>query len=116
MDKSRKRVFHELQKQALLKAVGECRRACITASSAAPIGGDVYNATHALVESIDDLAQILTGSREHFHLKPHKQHTAHAVPKRLVSGLPYPPKSWICSAFGLCHTVKSSTPATETGK
>jgi hypothetical protein len=67
----RKRIFHDLHKQALLTAIGECRRACIKAQSAAPINGDVYEGVSALMERIDDLAAILTGSREHFHVKPH---------------------------------------------
>jgi hypothetical protein len=63
----------------LLKAIGECRRACITASTHAPIRGDVYKATEALCERIDDLAQILTGDRTHFHLKAHSS-TRHQPP------------------------------------
>ena len=54
----------------LLAAIGECRRACITASSKAPIGGPIYRAATRLIEEIDLVAEALTGDRRHFWLKP----------------------------------------------
>ena len=60
-----------MDRQALLDAIGECRRACITATSKAPIGGDVYQAAGKLVSVIDDMAGTLTGDREALHLKGH---------------------------------------------
>jgi hypothetical protein len=54
---------------ALLDAIGACRRACIAASSAAPIGGPIYRAVNRLMEAIDLV--VLTGNRRHFWLKPY---------------------------------------------
>jgi hypothetical protein len=56
---------------ALLEALGACRRACIGASTAAPIGGPIYRATSRLMEEIDLVAEVLTGNRRHFWLTPH---------------------------------------------
>ncbi|MDF3063151.1 MAG: hypothetical protein K0S06_3260, partial [Microvirga sp.] len=50
---------------ALLDAIGACRRACIAASSAAPIGGPIYRAANRLMEEIDLVAEVLTGNRRH---------------------------------------------------
>ena len=54
----------------LLAAIGECRRACITASFKAPIGGPIYRAATRLMEEIDLMAEALTGDRIHFWTKP----------------------------------------------
>jgi hypothetical protein len=56
---------------ALLDAIGACRRACIAASSAAPIGGPIYRAANRLMEEIDLVAEVLTGNRRHLWLKPY---------------------------------------------
>ncbi|MFC4173001.1 hypothetical protein ACFOYU_13170 [Microvirga sp. GCM10011540] len=34
-----------------------------------PIHGEEYRAINRVVDKIDGLAEVLTGSREHFHLK-----------------------------------------------
>jgi hypothetical protein len=65
------RVFGPAQQEALLDAVRACRHACVRAVAAAPIGGPVYVAAGRLMEAIDDLAEVLTGDRRHFHGKPH---------------------------------------------
>src|SRR5215210_3101056 len=54
----------------LLAAISECRRACITGSSKAPIGGPIYLAATRLIEEIDLMAEALTGDRRDFWLKP----------------------------------------------
>ena len=63
------RYFLESDRAALLQAIGTCRDACIKAESAAPIGGDIYNRTSSLIESIDAVAEVLTGDKTHFHTK-----------------------------------------------
>jgi hypothetical protein len=65
-----KRHFGPNDARALLDALGACRRACIDASTAAPIGGPIYRAT-SRVEEIDLVAEVLTGNRRHFWLTPH---------------------------------------------
>src|SRR5215212_12174540 len=65
-----RRHFSANDSAILLAAVGECRRACITTSSKAPIGGPIYRAATRLIEEIDLMAEALTGDRRHFWLKP----------------------------------------------
>jgi hypothetical protein len=64
-----KRIFSDMDRDALLAAIGACRDACIRAATAAPIGEPVYVAVGNLRHAIDDVAEILTGDRTHFHLK-----------------------------------------------
>ena len=66
-----KRHFGETDSRSLLGAVGECRRACTAASAKAPIGGPVYRAVERLREELDLVAEVLTGSRQYFWLRPH---------------------------------------------
>jgi hypothetical protein len=66
-----KRIFTDVDSRDLLKAIGECRAACIVASSKAPITGDVYQRCTGLIQAIDDVAEVLTGDRQHFWLRPH---------------------------------------------
>ena len=65
-----RRHFSANDSAILLAAIGECRRACIAASSKAPIGGPIYRAATRLIEEIDLMAEALTGDRRHFWLKP----------------------------------------------
>jgi hypothetical protein len=65
-----RRHFSANDSTILLAAIGECRRACIGASSKAPIGGPIYRAATRLIEEIDLVAEALTGDRRHFWLKP----------------------------------------------
>jgi hypothetical protein len=64
------RSFTEADKAELLKSIGECRNACVAAITRAPISGEVYRRTSKLMEAIDDVAEELTGKREHFHVQP----------------------------------------------
>jgi hypothetical protein len=68
---SQKRHFEPHDSDRLLEAIGACRRACVTASRVAPIGGPIYRAADRLMEEIDLVAEVLTGNRQHFWLKPH---------------------------------------------
>jgi hypothetical protein len=64
-----KRIFSDMDRDALLAAIGACRSACIRATTAAPIGEPIYVAVGNLQRAIDDIAEVLTGDRTHFHLK-----------------------------------------------
>ena len=68
---SHRRYFGPNDADALVKAIGACRRACVAASSVAPIGGPIYRAASRLMEEIDLVAEVLTGDRRHFWLTPH---------------------------------------------
>lgn len=63
------RIFSDTDRAELLSAVGECRRACTSAMSKAPVCGDVYQQLVDFVEAVDDLAGRMTGDRQHFHVK-----------------------------------------------
>lgn len=67
----RRRHFYESDAAALLPAVGACRDACIEALRKAPPTDEIAKRTGALTDAIDDVVEVLTGSREHFWLKPH---------------------------------------------
>jgi len=54
-----RRHFSAIDSAFLLAAIGECRRACIVASSKAPIGGPIYRAATRLIEEIDLMAEAL---------------------------------------------------------
>ncbi|KAA2235253.1 hypothetical protein [Salinarimonas soli] len=68
---TRKRIFSELDRKALLRALGDARRACIAAQTAAPISGPEHRAANNVVGAIDDAAEVLTGSREAFWGRAH---------------------------------------------
>ena len=67
----RKRLFTELDRKALLRALGDARRACIQAQIAAPIGGPEFKAADGVINTIDDAAFVLTGSREAYWARAH---------------------------------------------
>src|SRR4051794_37103776 len=66
-----RRHFSQNDSDRLLAAIGECRRACIAASTKAPIGGPIYRSSTRLMEEIDLVAEALTGDRRHFWMRPH---------------------------------------------
>ena len=68
---SHSRYFGPNDADALLEAIGACRRACVAASGVAPIGGPIYRTANRLMEEVDLVAEVLTGDRRHFWLKPH---------------------------------------------
>ena len=61
-----KRIVTETDRQALLTAIEQCRKAGINALRRAPCAGDIYARTSALIDAIDNVAELLTGNREHF--------------------------------------------------
>ena len=64
-----RRYFGDLEKQALLTAIGVCRKACIQACSKAPINEPIYRTCTLVTERIDELAEVLTGDKTYFWLK-----------------------------------------------
>ncbi|KMO42066.1 hypothetical protein VQ02_04235 [Methylobacterium variabile] len=73
-----------MEKQDLLKAVGECRGACTKASGQAPIGGEVYKACSGVTNAIDVLAETLTGRRS--FLVTAAQYAERSKPADLTAG------------------------------
>lgn len=65
------RHFGAADRQTLLTAIGECRKACVEALAVEPIGAPLHDRTVAVMQAIDNLAELLTGDREHFWTKPH---------------------------------------------
>jgi len=65
-----RRILTETDRQVLLAAIEQCRKACIDALRRAPCTGDVYRRTSDLVDAIDNVAELLTGNRKHFWLEP----------------------------------------------
>jgi hypothetical protein len=60
------RHFSELEACALLRALGDARRACRQAMASALIGGDAYKAAGGVMDAIDAAAEILTGASDAF--------------------------------------------------
>ncbi len=50
---------------------GVCRHACNEAIGRAPIRDEIARRAEALKTAIGDVAEVLTGDREHFWLKPY---------------------------------------------
>lgn len=62
-------LFRRTEGAELLKAIGEARRKIV--STRIPLGSPDYRVGREIVERIDDMAELLTGDRAHFHLKGH---------------------------------------------
>ena len=72
--------FREAEKQALLQAIGACRKSCIEAGHHALFDRkDVLAACSSIQAGIDKLAEMLTGDREYFWMKAHSSSTYGAV-------------------------------------
>lgn len=84
--------FDPLLNQNLLRMLRTCRDASTDASGKVPIGGELYQRLDRLRGAIDDIAEIITGDRQHFWLKAHSSHNPPPVscPRRRDSG-------WECS-------------------
>jgi hypothetical protein len=61
--------FRKVEGPDLLKALGEVRFK-ITRTHI-PLGTPEYHVGQAIIDRIDDMAELLTGDRTHFHLKSH---------------------------------------------
>lgn len=61
--------FRKTEGPDLLKALGEARHK-ITRTRI-PLGSPDYLVAQAIIDRIDDMAELLTGDRGHFHLKMH---------------------------------------------
>jgi len=62
-------LFRKIEGPDLLKALGDVRHRLTR--SRIPLGSPDYHVAQAIIDRIDDMAELLTGSREHFHLKMH---------------------------------------------
>jgi hypothetical protein len=62
------RSFGETDTAILLDAMNVFRAALLGARRAAPVGEAVYKETGTVMDAIDDLAGVLIGDREYFHL------------------------------------------------
>jgi hypothetical protein len=71
-----KRYFSEFDTAELLAAVAACRRSCVLAMSKAPIGSEGADAVSELMRTLDRMAELLTGDREHLWAR------LHSTPKR----------------------------------
>lgn len=58
-------------REAFLLSLGESRRLATRVCACVQIGGPLYRQAEALMQAIDDLAETLTGNREHFWQRPH---------------------------------------------
>ncbi len=65
----RRLVFGEMDRRELLEALRRCRGACVEAHRHTGFDTDLYKRVTALEGAIDDVAEVLTGNREHFWLK-----------------------------------------------
>ena len=65
-----KRMFTETDRQKLLSAIEQCRKASFDALRRAPCTGHIYARTSALIDAIDAVAELLTGNRQYFWLEP----------------------------------------------
>jgi len=61
--------FRKVEGPDLLKAMGELRHKLTRTRF--PLGSPDYMVAQAIIDRIDDMAELLTGSRTHFHLKMH---------------------------------------------
>ncbi len=65
------RKFDGVQQERLLRALGEARTALVASAEAMPRKSVPRASLELLVANIDEVAQILTGSREYFWTRPH---------------------------------------------
>jgi hypothetical protein len=69
--RARRPSFSKQDRDRLIEALREARSNTVKCSAAEPFGSPRYEFCHAVVTSIDDLAEDLTGDRTLFHTKPH---------------------------------------------
>ncbi|MCJ2021205.1 hypothetical protein MKK84_27950 [Methylobacterium sp. E-065] len=63
----RRGVLVRAEEVAFLEEAARLRRQCIDVLSRAKPQGPLYNATAAIVDAIDGLAEVVTGNRARFH-------------------------------------------------
>jgi hypothetical protein len=57
----------------LLDALGGCRQTITREMARMEINGPLYYSASTVLAAIDGMALLLTGNRDHFHLKGHGQ-------------------------------------------
>jgi len=62
-------VFRQVEGPEVLKRLGEVRR--FLCSTRFPLHSPDYMVSREITARIDDMAELLTGDRTHFHLKGH---------------------------------------------
>ena len=65
-----KRYLGEIDRQALLIALGTCRASLVQVLAKAPIHAEEYRAVARLCDQIDDLVLVVTGDRERLWARP----------------------------------------------
>jgi len=66
-----KRYFSDLDKNELLKELGNWRNICVSVCTKAPIKGEIYKLADKLISDIDTAVGALNGDRKYFQQKPH---------------------------------------------
>ncbi len=59
-----------------LALLEQCRRECVHLNTKTEIHSPAYRSATALMDAIDHCAEVLTGRRDFFHLKPHTADTS----------------------------------------
>jgi hypothetical protein len=70
--RSRRRSFTPGEAARLLEALGQSRAQLTAAMGKLPIRGPEYLAAESVMDAIDGLAEVLTGSRQYFWAKAPK--------------------------------------------
>ena len=63
-------MFTETDRQKLLSAIEQCRKASFDALRRAPCTGHIYARTSALIDAIDAVAELLNRQPQYFWLEP----------------------------------------------
>ena len=61
----------DFNREAVLAALGEARAALVEARRGMRPKSGLARAADAVIAEIDEFALVMTGSRDHFHLKAH---------------------------------------------
>lgn len=62
-------LFRKIEGPELLKSLGEVRHQLT--HTRIPLGSPDYHVAQAIIDRIDDMAELVTGDRTHFHSKMH---------------------------------------------
>lgn len=65
----RRRVFCQTEEARLLEEARVWRVRCVEVLGRAPVGGPLYRSVSGILDAIDSVAEAITGSRGHFHMK-----------------------------------------------